>query len=733
MMRGTFANICLKNLLLPGIEGGVTLHPSSKEPISIFDAAMKYKKEGTPLIIIAGKEYGSGSSRDWAAKGPALLGVRAVIAESFERIHRSNLIGMGILPLQFEERQNYQTLGLSGFEVFDIDGLADDLKPRKKITITAISQDGSKKNFTVSCRIETPNEVDYYKHNGILQYVLRSLLIQDTPVVEQKVKPIDENNAQKYRILFKGEIDEGQELGTVKKRLTQLFKTSPERIEKLFTGKPIMLNYNIDQAKAQEYSNELRNAGALCVIEPMPKTPSAAMNKKIEVQPLRTVPKVNETSIPNIISSKNSDSTKSIGSTSSHSKLFLTGWTVAASCIILLPILYIVLMLSILNMTYYYFEDNIYFFDDHSIILGLLLYIIPILIGILLVAAMAKPLIARPSAKKLFIPLSRKKEPALYAFIEKLCRAIGSKIPNSIEVDCSVNTSANYQRRIISFLEEDLTLTIGLPIISEMTITEFTNLLAHEFGQFTKKTEMRLSYIISSINLWFSRVVYEQDVIDNKLATLSLTASVFLTQIPLNIIKSFIWLSRKILTVFLLAGHIISRFFIRQTEFEADNYSVQLAGFESFRSSLNKLRTLDSASIDAFSKLKTQRNPNDNSLPDDFVLLISTINRQFSDKSNLKPRQNTPQGKIRIRPAYPSYQERIDHAKKIVSKDIIQSDKPASTLFTNFEELSKTASVLLYRETLGLRFNKDDLVPTSQFGSNSGQTSETTKIDSNFF
>ena len=196
MMRGTFANIRLKNLLLPGVEGGFTLHPSSKEPISIFDAAMKYKSEGTPLIIIAGKEYGSGSSRDWAAKGPALLGVRAVIAESFERIHRSNLIGMGILPLQFEEGQNFQTLGLSGFEVFDIEGIANDLSPRKKITVKAISQDGSKNNFDVLCRIDTPNEIDYYKHNGILQFVLRSLLKPNQPSVEKQTKPTSVSKTQ---------------------------------------------------------------------------------------------------------------------------------------------------------------------------------------------------------------------------------------------------------------------------------------------------------------------------------------------------------------------------------------------------------------------------------------------------------------------------------------------------------------------------------------------------------
>ncbi len=176
MMRGTFANVRLKNLMLPGTEGGITLHPSSNEPMSIYDAAMKYKETNTPLLVIAGKEYGSGSSRDWAAKGPALLGVKAVIAESFERIHRSNLIGMGILPLQFADGQNAQTLGLTGFEVFSIIGISDNLTPKKLLTVVATAKDETKKEFKVICRIDTLNEVDYYRHGGILQYVLRSLL-----------------------------------------------------------------------------------------------------------------------------------------------------------------------------------------------------------------------------------------------------------------------------------------------------------------------------------------------------------------------------------------------------------------------------------------------------------------------------------------------------------------------------------------------------------------------------
>ncbi|HXK61376.1 MAG TPA: aconitate hydratase AcnA [Acidobacteriota bacterium] len=176
MMRGTFANIRLRNLLVPGVEGGYTIHPSVEGPLPIYDAAMKYQEEGVPLLIIAGKEYGAGSSRDWAAKGTRLLGIQAVLAESFERIHRSNLIGMGVLPLQFESGQNRATLGLSGLETFEILGLNDGLTPLKKLTVRAYDPKGDHKTFTVIARTDTPNEVTYYRHGGILPFVLRTLL-----------------------------------------------------------------------------------------------------------------------------------------------------------------------------------------------------------------------------------------------------------------------------------------------------------------------------------------------------------------------------------------------------------------------------------------------------------------------------------------------------------------------------------------------------------------------------
>jgi len=179
MVRGTFANVRLKNKLAPGTEGGVTRHLPDGAPMSIFDAAMLYKNEATPLVILAGKEYGSGSSRDWAAKGPYLLGIKVVIAESFERIHRSNLVGMGILPLQFKPGENPEALGLTGEEVYSFDGLPSvlaDFAPGKTLTVTAVKADGTTKTFTAIVRIDTPGEVGYYEHGGILHFVLRQLL-----------------------------------------------------------------------------------------------------------------------------------------------------------------------------------------------------------------------------------------------------------------------------------------------------------------------------------------------------------------------------------------------------------------------------------------------------------------------------------------------------------------------------------------------------------------------------
>jgi aconitate hydratase len=178
MMRGTFANIRLRNQLAAGTEGGWTTHQPSGELLSIYDAAMKYKAAGVPLVVIAGKEYGSGSSRDWAAKGTQLLGVHAVIAESFERIHRSNLVNMGVLPLQFKAGVSAASLKLTGLESYELTGIASGLKPGADIPVRATCADGTVITFVVTARVDTPEEVVAYRHGGILPYVLRQLVKQ---------------------------------------------------------------------------------------------------------------------------------------------------------------------------------------------------------------------------------------------------------------------------------------------------------------------------------------------------------------------------------------------------------------------------------------------------------------------------------------------------------------------------------------------------------------------------
>jgi aconitate hydratase len=174
MTRGTFANIRIKNQLAPGTEGGVTTHFPTGEVVSVYDAAMRYKAAGTPLVVLGGKDYGMGSSRDWAAKGTMLLGARAVIAESYERIHRSNLVGMGVLPLQYKPGENAETLGLTGLETFDI-LIDDNLKPRQDVTVRVTDTSGKTRDITLWCRIDTQVEIDYYRNGGILQFVLRQL------------------------------------------------------------------------------------------------------------------------------------------------------------------------------------------------------------------------------------------------------------------------------------------------------------------------------------------------------------------------------------------------------------------------------------------------------------------------------------------------------------------------------------------------------------------------------
>ena len=534
---------------------------------------------------------------------------------------------------------------------------------------------------------------------------------------------------EKYRILFKGEIEAGQDLSAVKERLAQLFKAPPERIERLFTGKAVTLNNNLDYTTAQEYVIELKNAGILCTIEPMsestpPKTMEGAKTLSSSEIILSSISTFYKKSI---------DSSKKLMTALQHLSFYQICLLLVAGIMVLLPIIYLFLILFIINASYAHIEDNSFLIEEQGPSFGFLAYYTPIIIGILLIAFMIKPLFTILGSKGFSISVSRKKEPPLFMFVEKLCRSVSAPIPSSIEVDCSVRASAGFKGGLLSFLEDNHTLTIGMPLVSEMTLTEFTSILVHEFGHFTKKMGMRLHYLITSVNAWFDLAIYGQDILDKKMLYWLGTSIKFYIRIPLLIAQFFIWLTRKILTLFMLAGHLVSSYFLRQMEFEADRCAIQLAGSEAFEASINKLQLLTVVSKQAQIQVKTQKKPGEDLVPDNFVFYLSSLIRQMSEDEVKRIKEKAPDSNSKFLDPHPTDYERINNANRMNIKGIFQSDKPASSLFSNYEELSKNTSLRLYRDVLGLHVTNKSLVPIYQFDDTIKQPAVPSQSDLNVF
>jgi hypothetical protein len=518
-----------------------------------------------------------------------------------------------------------------------------------------------------------------------------------------------ENDAIKYRVVFRGEIEPGFDIDVVKINLAQLFKTSPERIEKLFSGKQVTLNNNLDEILAQNYASELQTAGALCIVEPMPESLPGQMEKTANSVP----------SSPSAISSrvltKGIETLTTVLAPSIFPTLYTAGWILSALGMSFIFCLYIFIIMFVGSSLFDHIADNASFIDDFPIILGFLAYIFPIIIGFLFIGAMVKPFFAPPVVKRFSIPLSRKKEPSLFTFVDKLCRSIGHVLPANIEIDFAVDTVTSYRHGLISFLEDDLTLTIGLPAVSEMTIEEFSGMLAHEFAHFTEKTTTRLYYIITNVNSWFARVVFDQDMIDKKLTVWEETATNVIIRLLISFLKVFIWLTRILCRTLLLAGHGVSRYYVRQMEFEADRYAARLVGSDVFESALYKMHITNKALNEAFLQLKKLKNQNDTSLPDNLIQLISTMRNQMTEEEISRAKENAAIPRKGIFDSHPTDSERIEKVKTSGTKGTFQSDKPASTLFSNFNEVTKIASIRFYRESLRLRFEQSSLISTQDF------------------
>ena len=524
-----------------------------------------------------------------------------------------------------------------------------------------------------------------------------------------------ESDVKKYRIIFRGEIEPGLDLDVVKKSLAQLFKTTPERIEKLFSGKQVTLNKDLDELSAQSYVTELQSAGAICVIEPMPEiTPSIADGTP--QSPSDSTSTISDTvASARATVSKGIETLTTVIAPSIFPKLYIAGWILSAFGMCFIFCTYIFIIMFIGSTLFDHIADNTNLIDDLPVIIGFLAYFIPIVIGILIIGALIKPFFAPPIVKRFSLPLSRKKETALFIFIEKLCHSIGQALPSTIEIDFSVNATTSYNRGLVSFLEDELTLTLGLPVVSEFTIEELSSLLAHEFAHFTDKMTMRLYYIITSVNSWFARIVFEQDTVDMKLTIWDETASNSLIRLLVLFLKIFVLLAKNLCRALMFAGHGISRYYVRQMEFEADRYSARLVGSYVCESALLKIHVLNKASKESFQRLKKLKNQNDTSLPDNFIQLISTLHNQMTEDEISAAKGNAIIPKKGLFDSHPTDTERIEKIRSLRAKGTFQSDKPANTLFSNFDEITKIASARFYRESLGLRFNQKDLISTQDF------------------
>jgi Zn-dependent protease with chaperone function len=521
-----------------------------------------------------------------------------------------------------------------------------------------------------------------------------------------------ENIEKKYRVVFRGELEQSLDIDVVKKNLAQLFKTTPERVEKLFTGKQVTLNNNLDEISAQNYASELLTAGAVCIVEPMPEPPPKQEdNTSKSSQAVST----GRASAMRATLTKGFESLTTKIAPTVFPKLYMAGWILSASGMLFLFCFYIFIIMFAASWLFDHTADNITYIDDLPIILGFLAYIIPIILGLLFIAALLKPFIAPPVVKRFSVPLSRKKEPALFIFVEKLCRSIGPEIPTEIEIDYAVDTTASYRGGIISFLEDKMTLTIGLPVVSEMTVEEFAGLLAHEFAHFTEKTTTRLYYVITNVNTWFAHAVFDQDLVDAKLTVWEETASKLYIRLPISFLKLFVWVTRKICTGLMFAGHGISRYYVRQMELEADRFAARMIGSEVFESATYKIHIINRALKDAFLQIKKMKSQNDTSLPDNFIQLISSIRSQLTEEEIASAKEYAAIPKTGMFDSHPTDLERIAKVKSSKIKGMFQSDRPTTSLFSNFDEIVKLTSARYYRESLRLRFDQSSLISTQDF------------------
>jgi len=394
------------------------------------------------------------------------------------------------------------------------------------------------------------------------------------------------------------------------------------------------------------------------------------------------------------------------------SPFYRLGLFFVAAAMVILPLIYVALVIAAAAGVVYYAIYGTAIFETKGSARGqLFLYVSPLIIGGILVLFMVKPLFARMPKAFHPRPLSRKKEPLLFAFVERLCAVVGAPFPRSIHVDCEVNASASFRRGIWSFFGSDLVLTLGMPLVSGLSMREFAGVLAHEFGHFSQRAGMRLTYIIRSISAWFARVVYERDEWDERLQAWSKELDIRIGVI-FYLARLLVWLTRRILWVLMMIGHLISCFMLRQMEYDADRNEARLAGSDTFESTALKLQYLGLSSHAAHSDLGDSWS--EGRLGDDLSALVMANLKQMPDKVRDQIKEATLAAKTGWSDTHPGDRDRVRSARQENAPGVFRLEGPATRLFANFSGLSIAVTFDYYREVLGNRVKKENLIPTAQ-------------------
>jgi len=542
------------------------------------------------------------------------------------------------------------------------------------------------------------------------------------PFSDKKVGPRENRDmsAPTFRLVFQGKIAPEQDLVEVKSRLQKLFKKDAATIEKMFSGKKVALKQGLSEAQAPLYKDKMLSVGVLCEIEsqtPKPKAAAVLANQS----------KVTPVTAPNNASGANTgdatetnkplklaDIDKAFTGTIPKVDLpatYKAGVVAVGITMVLLPLIYVGLIAILGYGVLSHVMANTGWMQSLGYKFGVVAYITPIIVGATIILFMVKPLFARPAVTAKTITLDPLKEPIFFHFVNKIAITVGAPRPKQIEVDCEVNASASFRKGIFSFFSNDLVLIIGMPLLAGFNSRQLAGVLAHEFGHFSQGAGMRFHYLTYKVNSWFFNAVYLRDSWDAKLDDAAEEADGWVS-IILNFARGGVWLTRKVLYAFMMAGHAVSSYMLRQMEFDADRYEAQMAGSQQFKDTTLQLQRLGIAYQVSHDQLAQAWE--DKKLVDNLPRLIAHNGQQLPEELDHAILTQMRETKTQVYDSHPSDNERIDNAMAQQANGIFELARESRDLLKSFDFLAKQVSNQYYANELGLEFDKNKLVDLNQ-------------------